>query len=59
MKATTFKVKIQINQKFSNGCQWYKDGDIYEVEKCFGAYSVVDYNNYGIHIHDAIIIENI
>ncbi len=40
----TFKTKIEIQTKFSNGCEWYKNGEIYEVYEWLGDYVVVGLN---------------
>jgi hypothetical protein len=35
-----FKVIIEKDTKFSNGCEWYKNGQIYEVYEYLGCYIV-------------------
>jgi len=40
MKTTYFKVMIDKDTKFSNGCEWYNNGEIYEVYEYLGSYIV-------------------
>ncbi len=51
----TLKIKIQIVTKFSNGCEWYKDGEVYEVYKFFGDYIVIGLE-WAIRSRDVVIL---
>jgi len=48
----TFNVIIEINRKFSNGCEWYKESKTYEVYKWYGDYVHVG-TGWGIRSIDA------
>ena len=37
----SLKIEVSINKKFSNGCEWYKDGQVYEVYPFLGEYIVI------------------
>jgi hypothetical protein len=51
----TIKVIIEINAKFSNGCEWYENGKEYEVYRSFGDYVCVN-TGWGIRDRDAKIV---
>lgn len=52
----TFKIIVEINPKFSNGCEWYNNGETYEVYLSFGDYVVVGLD-WGIRKLDCRVIK--
>lgn len=55
-----FTVRIEKNKKFSNGCEWYKNGETYEVYAYLGDYIVNKGSSIcsAIRKTDAVVINN-